>query len=261
MLIFGFDVETTGLNPNLDVITEVAAVWWDTDRHRAVLTEGLLVQTPGLITTPQTEEITGVTADLCSQWGVNEASAIRRVHALYTQADYACAHNVPFDRKFFIKWCEKFGLDPQLDKVWIDTERDIPYPERYRCHKLGHLAVEHGIFNPFAHQAVGDVYTMFAVLDKYDINEVIGIAKSPTIKLKAHITYQDVAYREEAKSKGFFACYYGNKFRFWWKAVKECHLENLLNTISFGVAKLTPEEELMIDNEEEEKRNTIANSA
>ena len=222
MIILGIDVETTGLNPTTDVVTEVGAVLWDTDLKVPLHSAGYLVNNPEVEVPASTIALNEITSPMCAEWGMSSIGGLTRLHNLYLRADYACAHNAPFDRSFFETWAVKHNvvIEP---KVWIDTKLDVPYPDKW-SRRLIHVAAEHGFVNPFPHRALTDVYTMLRVLGYYDLQEVIRSAESPTIRVRADITYQDTEYREKAKSRGFHPYYKDGKFQFWWKAIKEIQL-------------------------------------
>jgi DNA polymerase-3 subunit epsilon len=129
------------------------------------------------------------------------------------------AHNgLAFDRQVLKAWAEKYGLDWQPDKLWIDTKTDIEIPSRNST-RLVYLAADHGFLNPFPHRAMFDVMTMMTILSRYDLDKVIEVAKSPTLTLRAMVSYDD---RELAKARGY---HWQSETKQWTMNVKECNLE------------------------------------
>ena len=229
MLILGIDFETTGLDPNTHSITEVGQVLWDSDLHAPVKVVGHLVN-PGeqAIWDPITTAINGITKEHCEKYGQPDERALKQLLLWYQQADMACAHNgTRFDRLFFNTWCARYGYDPGLDKIWIDTNTDIELGEleHKMSRKLVYMAADHQFLNPFPHRAVFDVMTMFKVLDDYDLDRVIFLAKQPNVNLQALVSYDD---RELAKARGYRWVEDprnpGGK-KIWMQTLKECFLE------------------------------------
>lgn len=220
MVLLGLDFETTGLKIGVVSIVEVGMVLWDTDLHAPIKVAGFLVD-PGLKATwePGVEKISGITPEMCSKYGMEEEKAVRQLLFWYQNADAAVAHNgLEFDRPMLQWWAEKYKLDWQPSKLWIDTKCDLEIPARNST-RLTYMAADHNFLNPFPHRAVFDVMTMMKILDQYDIKDVVEVSKSPTVVVQALVDFDN---REKAKTRGF---HWKSEEKVWTMVVKECRLE------------------------------------
>lgn len=226
MLILGLDFETMGLDPKIHKVSEVGAVLWDTDLHRGIHSMGYLVRlSPDTPFEDEALKVTGLTIDILAKYGKDSERALKQLLNMYEQADLICAHNgKECDRGFLRAWMEAHGLLEVFpeEKFWIDTQYDIDYPKKWN-RQLTCLAAYHGFVNPFPHQALMDVYTMFRILDQYDINQVLDYAKQPTVTLQALVSFDD---KEKAKALGYWAQYENGKFRMWMKTAKESKVQD-----------------------------------
>jgi DNA polymerase-3 subunit epsilon len=207
-IICGIDLETTGFDCKKELVTEVGAVLWDTEMNRPVKFFNELVK----IDRPLTQEIinlTGIDDALLSQFGEDSTQVWNDLKKFCSKADAFMAHNAPFDRGFI----EHHGF--KTDKLWIDSCVDVPYDKAIQTRKLTYLASDHGFVNPFAHRAVTDTLSMFAIVENYDWNEVIENAKQPNATMCAMVTYQD---NKLAKNAGYR---WDGEKKFWVKTVKE----------------------------------------
>lgn len=219
MILCGLDFETTGLKIGSVGVTEVGFVKWDTDLGAPIQMAGFLVDPPSdRVWEPGVEKINGLTPEICSKYGYEDKYSLRQFLHAYQNSDIAVAHNgLVFDRPLLKDWAERHGLDWQPDKLWIDTKTDIEIPARNST-RLVYMAADHGFLNPFPHRAMFDVMTMMTILQKYDLKQVIEIAKSPSILLRALVSYDD---RELAKARGY---HWQADTKTWTMNVKECRL-------------------------------------
>lgn len=217
MLITGFDLETTGLDPEKDKVTEVGAVMWDTKRNAPIKFFSRLIKisipVPEFIT-----KLTGIDDDLLNTHGEHEDLVWKDFNDFVRSSDYLMAHNAPFDASFVAKPL------PSLGKRYIDSSVDIEYPEHIQTRKLTHLACEHGFVNPFAHRAVTDVLSMMQIASKYDWDKTIASANTPNVTLQAMVDYGN---NDKAKSNGYR---WEPKRKAWLKQIKE-------NKVSDEIAK------------------------
>lgn len=223
MLILGIDFETTGLNIPTIGVTEVGMVVWDTILRAPIKLFGTLVDSgPNAVWEPGVEKINGLTPEITGRYGMSDEKACRQVLSWYSSADVACAHNGNvFDRPVLEAWAAKYGLDAQPGKIWIDTKADLEIPPRNST-RLVYMAADNGFLNPFPHRAMFDVMTMFKILDKHDIDQVLVISKSPTLRVKALVSFDQ---KDLAKNRGFHPKYENNKFKHWEMSVKECKFD------------------------------------
>jgi DNA polymerase-3 subunit epsilon len=182
---------------------------------------------------PGVFHINKLTPEICAKDGYEYSRAAKQFFLWYQDADAVVAHNgTRMEKPFVNVWGDRFGYDPQPDKLWIDTSTDIPFPDKMSRH-LTYLAADHNFLNPFPHTALFDVMTMLVILDQYPLDEVIRLAKSPSIAVKALVSYDD---RELAKARGYRAEYNDKgKFMHWRLIIKECFLERERNEAGFPI--------------------------
>jgi DNA polymerase-3 subunit epsilon len=236
VLVLSIDFETTGLDPEIHAICEVGAALWDTDLHRPVKTMGYLIDDPDAVWTAEATAVTGLTAELCQKYGHDPERSLKQLLMMYGKAEAALAHNGNHcDKRFMQAWCSKYGYD-MAEKLWIDTMTDIEYPAKW-SKQLGYLASHHGFLNPFPHGALTDALTTAVIFDKYDLEKVLEMAKTPTITIQAFVSKAD---KDKAKELGFHAVYDGTKFIMWAKDIKACYLERERAACSFPVEIVVP---------------------
>lgn len=224
MKILGCDVETTGLKPETHSITEVGMVLWDSNLRMPTKEMGYIVNpSPDAVWDPEVFNINKLTPEICAKYGYEYGRAAKQFFLWYQEADAVCAHNATkFERLFLKVWADKYGYDFQPDKLWIDTSTDIDFPSNM-SHRLTYLAADHNFLNPFPHVALADVLTMLVILDQYPLDETIRLAKSPSVSVKAVVSYED---RELAKARGYRAEYNDrSEFMYWKLVIKECFLD------------------------------------
>ena len=218
MLVLGLDLETTGLDVGSSEIIEIGAVLWDWPRQLPVKILSELVkcsiQIPAEIVS-----LTSITNEDLDLWGLELSEALARLHGLARHAEFVVAHNgTQFDRLFLERDWIKYP-ETRIQKNWIDTLTDLPYPNHLGTRKLSYLAAEHGFLNPFSHRALFDVLTMLKVLSHYPVKEVQRLQSSPLTKIVAQVSYDD---REQAKNEGFR---WDPKQKHWYLESKACLLE------------------------------------
>jgi len=222
MVVGGLDFETSGRDPKVHSVVEAGLVLWDTELRRPVRSEGFLVYDPEAVWEEGAVAVNGITQERCNLYGLPAKDALGRVVGFYQQADVLCAHNgTAFDRPFYENWGERMGRAEPGDqgKVWIDTMVDIPYPKEWSV-KLKYLAAEHGILHYRAHGALSDAMVMLEILDRWLLEQVLESARSPTITVRALVSYDD---RDKAKALG----YHWRPIERWWvKPVKAFRLED-----------------------------------
>lgn len=208
MIALGIDIETTGLDPQNDEITEVGLALFDMTDKKLLMSQSFLVQGVKSVP-PEIVELTGITTLMREKAGFKKAAVKDSVTALLGVADYLCAHNAEFEKSFL----GDFGMK------WIDTACDLPIPKRITTRKLEHLACEHKIYVKDAHRALPDVLTMLELLGRYPEVEVLELANSPTLQVRALTGYEQ---RELAKARGYR---WDGERKYWVKPVKGVHLD------------------------------------
>lgn len=217
MLVAGLDVETTGLDENESVITEVGMVVWETDTNTPVRFYNYLIAIEDKVPEKITQ-LTGITDELLETHGFAPQLVAEEVSKVISSVPYVCAHNAQFDKKFIKKFLESQS-EYMMDKVWIDTSCDLDYPPNIETRKLVHLAAEHGFVNPFAHRAVTDVLTMLQIASKYNWAETIENATLPKTTVRALVSFNE---KDKAKNTGYR--WEGNS-KVWIKTIKSKDFE------------------------------------
>lgn len=201
MLLLGLDLETTGLDPEKDLVIEIGAVLWDTEAKQPVrLFSEMVLEKPDLALPKEIEELTGIQTLMLHRFGkAPDDLFFSTLASLFAQADGCVAHNAAFDRGFLTRFYRRWGRELP-EKTWICTVLDVDYPRSVSSKSLVYLSAVHGFVNPFSHRAVTDVLSMFKVLSHYKIEEVWANASSPKVELVALVSYEN---RQLAKDLGF----------------------------------------------------------
>jgi len=232
MKICALDTETTGLNVEKDRVTEWGIVLYDVAARQPVRISGFLMKSDIFISS-EIEQLTGITNEMLSTYGVEPGPALRAVNQLAAQADLFLAHNAPFDRGFYEAECKRQKVEI-CKKPWADSRTDLP-PEAYKKGKsasLRYLCADHNFLPPVSHRAVGDVLAMLQLLSMYDIDTVIKRSQIPNVEIKASVTYDE---RHLAKEFGF---YWRPETKIWFKPIKLSEVEEEKKKCPFPVILL-----------------------
>ena len=165
-LVF-FDCETTGLDPEKDQITELAAVVVYDDRRSVRM--DLFIQLPeGETLKPEIVELTGITDQMLREKGITEEIAMRSFMELLVGNTLLIAHNAQFDLNFVyeaLKRNKEINAMPFFDADYMDTltvfKDRRPYP-----HRLENAIEKYKLQNvENSHRAIDDVLALAAVYD------------------------------------------------------------------------------------------------
>jgi DNA polymerase-3 subunit epsilon len=173
-----WDVETTGLDPETDVIIEVGAVkfewteelieeeteWDDQPVGTTIISEPRIVSMYGGLCDPLRPlpeniiKLTGITDDDVQGKSLDE----KLLFEMAADADVLLAHNMEFDRSFLMR---RSLFDGLVDLKWACTLRHIDWAEKgFKSSALTYLAADHGFVNPFPHRALFDCATTFKLM-------------------------------------------------------------------------------------------------
>ena len=212
MKILCLDVESTGLNPEKDQITEWGAALYDSDTKQPVRVSGFLIK--GVFISEEITRITHITQSMVDTYGVSPEAGLSAIYGLAQQAEMLCGHNFPFDRSFLDAESKRQGK-ALITLPHIDTRTDLP-PEAYKKGKsasLRYLAADHG-FCYDAHRAVNDVLATLKLLSMYDLDTVIKRSQIPNVEVRAVVDYDD---RLLAKERGY---YWKSELKQWRRPMK-----------------------------------------
>ncbi len=146
------DLETTGLNPNLDSIVEIAAV---KVINGQIVEEKTQLLNPHIFVPQETTDITGITTEMLQ--GAPEFFEVAQGFIdFFTPEGVFTAHNAEFDFGFFNSHLRRADKG-ELKSPWLCTLKCAktvhPNLQKYA---LGHLAETFKIDLPRAHRAIHD---------------------------------------------------------------------------------------------------------
>lgn len=158
-----FDVETTGLNPNIDRIVEIGAVLFEngeiTKRY------GTLVN-PCIEISSKASAINHITNEMLND-APNEievyANLVEFLGDSLNEQTAICAHNAQFDMGFLNKTLTRLGYNAKI--YYVDTlslSRELV--KGLKNYKQDTVATHFGLINEQAHRAVTDAETCGKIL-------------------------------------------------------------------------------------------------
>lgn len=155
-----FDIETTGLNPSTEQITEIGAIKYIQGRTVDTFSQLINPQKP----IPQSiTELTGITDEM-----VSDKPTIEEILPKFIEFCRGCtlvAHNAKFDTSFIDFQVEKQGLEFNYETIdTLELSRKI-FPNE-RVHKLNIVAERLGVSLENHHRAVDDAQACCDILIK-----------------------------------------------------------------------------------------------
>jgi DNA polymerase-3 subunit epsilon len=153
------DVETTGLDPSIDEIVELAMVNFGYSADGRVLGIGEsfeALRDPGRRIPTAVLSLTGITDDMVTGRKIDPVDVAEFV----APAALVVAHNAEFDRRFCERFCPVFARKP-----WGCSLRDVSWTEEGFVNgaKLANLATAFGLFYD-GHRAAHDCHAGIAML-------------------------------------------------------------------------------------------------
>lgn len=219
MVVLGVDIETTGLDPKQSEVTELGIVLYDLEKKFTIYQGSHLIMKEKHDIPKEVEELTGITNELRTKWGVPKEGVKESFQQAMGHADYLMAHNAGFEQSFLGK----------MTMPWIDTATDLPYPPTITTRKLTYLAAEHGVCVRTAHRALEDVKTMIAIASHYDPAVIKKYADSPSINVRACVGFET---KDLAKERGYR---WNGEKKIWVKPLKEFQLNEEMDEAPFQV--------------------------
>lgn len=153
------DIETTGLNCEVDRIIEVGILkFLLEDGEVPVVVEAYSgTEDPGVALSEEIRVLTGLSDGVLAGSRIEWATVKR----LMVEASILVAHNAAFDRSFLLKRPE---LQP-LTGRFACSQRHIDWKGKgFDSAKLTYLAADHGFVNPFPHRALFDCATTLRIV-------------------------------------------------------------------------------------------------
>lgn len=179
------DLETTGLEPNLDSIIEVAAV---KIINGQIVDERTHLVNPRIFIPQETTDITGITTEMLKDSPLFE-DVVDDYLSWFAEGGVFVAHNVDFDRNFFNAHLRRMDR-VELPNPYLCTFKlaKTVHPNLPR-YGLGVLAENFGIDLPQAHRAIHDARATAELLIKFmntlqagglrDLKDLPGIQNLP----------------------------------------------------------------------------------
>ncbi len=156
-LVF-IDIETTGLNPAIDVILQIAVL-----RKRA---EGVIDEWNTLIKTDQAvpreiTELTGITGELCNREGIELNQALKELSNIIERGTVVC-YNSGFDIKFLERayaHCNQPSPFYKIKDALVMARRELNLSD----YKLKTIADHYEISTEGYHNAINDCRILYQV--------------------------------------------------------------------------------------------------
>jgi DNA polymerase-3 subunit epsilon len=203
------DLETTGLNPEIDQPIELGAILYSVEHHCTLQQ----VSTVLPVLENAAESINRISAVACqalSEELIQQGYEL--FYGMLAAADYVVAHNAAFDSQ----WLNRFERFSNLyQKPWLCTYDDFIWPENTKPTSLVTTALNHGIGVSHAHRALTDCQLIAALFDRVEyhqpgklqalVTQAIHRASEPQFYVIAHVDIDD---RQLAKKRGFRWCQY-----------------------------------------------------
>lgn len=210
------DVETTGTDPMLDEVIDVAVVVVEINGAGeiiALVAAGAALRDPGMSIPTAITKLTGITDEDVQ----GKAIDLDRLEARLASADVRIAHNASFDIAFLE------NLMPHLaGREWACSANEIDWLNAgMDGRKLGHLLMQIGRFNT-GHRAMADVISLLHLLahrlpdDRTAMAALLETAEQHTVRLEANGAPFDK--REPLKARGYR---WDPRARVWWCQVAE----------------------------------------
>ncbi len=244
MIICALDCETTGLDKTKDRVTELGAVFFNSEDWTTISVFQSLVWDESY--PPQTAEIvkiTGITQDMLNKGGKTPESVwglFKNIFSVH-KVDAIIAHNAPFDKGFIEEELKRQELAP-LTAPWVCSIKDIKHTVG-QCRKLSHLALDYGIpVDPrILHRASDDVDLLIKMLKEavQDFPTLIKRAGLKDVTIRALVPSpfgmgsDGGIGKDKAKACGFN---WDGARKFWVKTVKEDELEQEERELGYKVA-------------------------
>lgn len=214
------DTETTGTDPLVDEIVDLAIVMLEVDAIGEIVgiaSQGEALRDPGMPIPPHITRLTGIgDADVAGK-----TIDLDRLERRLRSADVLIAHNARFDIAFV-----EALLPGIAGAAWACSANDVDWTEAgFDGAKLGHLLMQAGWFNT-AHRAMADVVSLIHLLahrlpgGHTVLGTLLDRAAQPTVRIEA--TGAPFDRRGVLKARGYR---WDARGKVWWIEVAEDDLD------------------------------------
>lgn len=233
MYLLAIDTETTGFDTENDDIIELGYALYDTKRDSPLIMHSNFIMNK-IPLSDEVVDVTGITQDDLDKFGKEPSEVFLMLTNLVEEYDinYFVAHNgVEYDLPIIKNNFVRAGMDV-LNVRCIDTKMDLPLKYKPRSTSLSYMAADHGFINPFPHRALTDAMTCMKLLKSYNLMEVLEVASTPLIEIRADVNYDN---KDKAKARGY---YWDAERKVWLKKIREFHLKREEQEAQFQVLKI-----------------------
>jgi hypothetical protein len=234
MILLSYDIEATGLDKQKDRIIEVGLALYSTGQRKILESTGFLVQSDGVLITPEITEITGITQAAVDRFGYPPEEALIALSNFMEHADAVIGHNlIRFDWPFTENTAKRQGF--LLEEILkIDSMTDVP---GVKGEQLITMCAKHGFVNPNQHSAEDDAKSVLKLIQPYDIDKIVGRAKSPTVVIRSHQPNTP----ENNRVVGKLGFRWNGSFKIWWRSTKEMDVSDIAAKCPFDVSRVDKE--------------------
>jgi hypothetical protein len=265
MKILVYDTECSGLDTKASYIQEVAWAIFEVqptdifgnakESWRCVKAKSALVkwgEKHPYAVDPGALKVTGLTRDLCEQFGEEAIKILPELFLDMKECDYVGGHNVKgYDNDMFLHnnyrlFLGEDSMKLEIDEMYhslkfVDSMIDIDYPEHCKSLTLKYLALEHGYVLTGAHEALQDIFASSHLFKSYDILKTIQNAITPVEERYLKLVFGDPKV-DKLKEHRFR---WNPKLKIWSKKIREDKVESLHRELGFSTDLLLTQGELL----------------
>lgn len=191
------DINTTGFDKNKDKIIEFGAALCDWKKKKPVYIISENIQYDEEID-PVVTDRTGIeTYMVKTPYAVPLKTACFFLNKIAQEAHYYCIHDNPFD--FILPAMKELGMKLP-NKPIIESRTDLPVEVTHKSLELNHLLSEYGLINPLPHRAISNCLSLFQLMQKFKLKEIIKLQQSEMITIKGMVGYVG---KDKARELGF----------------------------------------------------------
>lgn len=254
------DFEATGVKPESARIMEVGALLVDENWQPIKNNTGFskLVYQPETFPIPdEVKKVTGLNEQMLENDGIPLRSMFEELGRYVIDTigpvviNYHTAYNAEYDKGVYeAEWERVYGQHIGWATPWICAMRDLEPNYAFKCWKMSHLALDHGIpVDPNGlHRAINDVQLMRSMLEKVAVpaRAMFEFQQMPWVVLSAAIPkpWEDGGRgKDEAVKLGYaWEMPRGSSQKFeklWVKQVKASQVDFEIKRAPFKVKQLT----------------------